>query len=198
MLERERRMDAATSPLHISTCQPRETPGVLQVSHLGLTADTLSTHNHPLILHPVRFPRFCLCQVSPMLSFLSYPASVSALKALRVCPCLRERSLSLYTFSPHPVPLTQECCHPLLTLSYYAFIFVRVRVCRQALCVALGSITCVPVDPARGSLVSVNRYWLGAEGRGHIGIVGGLYMMLRVLQAMERLLHHPSSTHLFR
>lgn len=41
-------------------------------------------------------------------------------------------------------------------------------------------------------------YSLGAEGCGHIRIVGGLYMMLRVPQAMERLLHNPFCTHSFR
>lgn len=93
-----------------------------------------------------------------MLSFLSYPTSVSALKALRVCPYFQEMSLSLYTFlHAPPHTLTKDCCHPLLTLSYYVFIFVRVSVCRQVLYVALGSITRVLVGPARGSHVSVKQ-----------------------------------------
>lgn len=46
-----------------------------------------------------------------MLSFLSYPTSVSALKALRVCPYLQEMSLSLYTFL-HAPPTHQGLLPP--------------------------------------------------------------------------------------
>lgn len=45
---------------------------------------------------------------------------------------------------------------------------------------------------------SRSRYLLGTEGCGHTGIVGGLYILLRVPQAVETLLYHPFSTHSFR
>lgn len=45
---------------------------------------------------------------------------------------------------------------------------------------------------------SRSRSLLGTEGCGHIGMVGGLYIVLRVSQAVETLLYLPFSSHSFR
>lgn len=148
-------MDAATSPPCLSSPQPRDTwssSGQLfwTSCRCPFTPQPPPDPSPHLVPWVLPLPGFRYAQLPLLPGF-----SVSSKSPQSVSLTPREVSVPLHLPTPHTHP---GLLPSLITLSDCAFISVWVRTCRQVLYVSLASVTCVPVDPARGSYVSV--YWL--------------------------------------